>query len=211
MSGGEAGRGPVSDQREFPVDVETGRAVSLAVDITEQSIELIQTSPAMEYVGESKYPTKVEKSRSVTMDIQTRSVNQYTEFEATHESFRSRLASNSDTERIALLEIGNSGSVEWHSVGARNTDSLSWTDSVWTSKLSSMPAVLQQREQTSDTYRSYSRRKIRVTRPAIEAVEGRLIVVKWREASGGSEGNSSWREFTPRTAVELSAEPTENN
>jgi hypothetical protein len=59
---------------------------------------------------------------------------------------------------------------------------------------------------SSDTHRTYTKRKIRVERQAVEAADGRLLVLKWRDADGASKGNSGWSKFQPIAATEFRME-----
>lgn len=189
-------------------DVETG-VETLSLQVSEESVKLIKTFPEMVRDGDGE-PIKTTSSESIQMDIEERLINQYTDFVAEHEGFQSTASSKSDTERIALVEVSDSGEITWHDprVGV-DWDSVKHLrdDSVWNHELTTLPGVkVKKTGSNNDRHRSHTKRKVRVGRDAVEEIDGRLLVLKWRDANGSSRGDSGWSKFQPITAAEILVE-----
>lgn len=180
----------------------------LSVAVGTDKIELIQESPTHDRTEDGDYDLSLTET-TVSISLTERPVNQYSEFETQSESFNSTVASKSDSERFALVEIDPDGDIAFYPTHTpRSHDSLYpvHDDSVWGMRLDGVPGVLVSVTSRTDTCESYSKRKIRVTREAVDHVRdagGRLVGVKWREASGGSRNNASWSTFEGIEAVEF--------
>lgn len=180
---------------------------TFSVTVEAEMVELSKTSRVVERDADGDHIETTE-SETIVLPIEDRQINQYTDFEATSESFESTAASKSDTEKIALVEVYPDQQLQWHNLVATVELELEpvYDDSVWDWELPALPAVRVSTAGRSDTYRSQTSRKVRVGREAVDTVRdggGRLLVVTWREASGASRGSSSWSKFQPRSAVEL--------
>jgi hypothetical protein len=144
------------------------------------------------------------------MDTERQSINQYVEFTAEYEGFSSSVSSKSDTERIALVEVSDDGDITWHDPRASvDFDSIRILrdDTVWNHELTALPGVkVKKTGSSTDRRRSYTKRKVRVERQAVEAADGRLLVLKWRDADGSSRGTSGWSKFQPIMATEIRME-----
>lgn len=205
-----------SDESAFEhpeVTVEEG-ATTLSLRISEERVELAKEVPKIESEilddGSVKNRETTE-TKSVQMCLSEQSINQYTDFTAESEKFESTVSGKSDVERIALVEVSSDNEINaWHDPrGSVCRDSVIrlHDDSVWDHKLADLQGVkVKNTGGSSDTHRSYSKRKVRVSREAVEAADDRLIVLKWRDASGASKGNSGWSKFQPVAATEIRVE-----
>lgn len=198
------------EQSHPTVDVETVGSKTLSLRVNERGVELTKTYSEKTNEEDNNTPRETTSSESIQMEIEKQSINQYTHFTDEYEGFSSSISSKTDTTRIALVEINDDGDISWHDPRARNnSDSVRYLQdgtTVWSYELTALPGVkVQKTGLSSDRHPRQTKRKVRVERQAVEAVDGRLLILKWRDGVS-REDTLEWSNFKPIMATEIRME-----